>query len=297
MWAKGTRRAGEPDGLNKDYPPCAPSFNEDAETRVNSCVYSLAPMDFVLLDLSSSAQEVMQQFTYLGPFLILLLCGMGLPLPEEVTLIGAGLLVSQGKVDFVTISLVCSLAILMGDAIPFWLGHHYGKSILKRPLLSRVLHPERFAKLEERFLEHGNWATFMCRFLPGIRIPGYFVAGTMRMKFLRFLSLDALGVLITVPLSIKLGNLFGGQVDRLKDQMEHLHLVLAFLVIALLIILFVMTRKSGQAIQSARSGAPGPVTAAAQMHAEGPVKNSKEREAPDSTAGPTDAVDDSARPS
>jgi len=200
-------------------------------------------MDLVLLDLSASAQEVIQQFTYLGPFLVLLLCGLGLPLPEEVTLIGAGILVSQGRVDFVLISATCSVAILLGDMSPFFLGHHFGESVLRIPLIAKMLHPERFARVEKRFLDHGNWATFLCRFLPGIRIPGYFVAGTVGMKFWRFLVLDSLGVLISVPVSIHIGRLFGDQMDRLKTTMQSLHLVLGFLVVALVIVLVVTARK------------------------------------------------------
>jgi len=220
-------------------------------------------MDPVLLDLSGSAQEVMQQFTYLGPFLVLLLCGMGLPLPEEVTLIGSGILVYQGRADYMLITATCSVAILLGDMIPFFIGHHYGKSVLKIPFVARVLHPERFNRLEKRFLEHGSWATFACRFLPGVRIPGYFVAGTMQMKSWRFLLLDGLGILISVPISIHIGFLFGDQMDRLKATMQDLHLVLGFLVVALVIILVVMSRKNRLATRSqlplapkAKKGAP-----------------------------------------
>ncbi|MFT6041229.1 MAG: membrane protein DedA with SNARE-associated domain [Gammaproteobacteria bacterium] len=268
------------------------------ETLGNSRVYCNCAMDPILLDITSSAQELIQQFTYLGPFLILLLCGLGLPLPEEVTLIGSGLLVHQGEADFWLITLVCSAAILLGDSIPYFLGHKYGKSVLKRPFISRILHPERFARLEKRFLDHGNWATFMCRFLPGIRIPGYFVAGTMRMKYSRFITLDAIGVLITVPLSIHVGRLFGGQIDKLKEQMEYLHLVLGFLVLALLIILMVVKRKSKAEVARAKAGLHGPVTAAAEMHAEAPdlgIEPPAPKDAP-SVEERRDGIDDPARP-
>ena len=216
-------------------------------------------MDPVLLDIASSAQEVFQQFTYLGPFIVLLLCGMGLPLPEEVTLIGSGILVYQGRADFVLISATCSAAILLGDLIPYFLGHHFGKGVLRIPFVAKILHPERFARLEKRFLDHGIWATFVCRFLPGVRIPGYFVSGTMGMKFWRFLVIDGLGVLISVPISIHIGRLFGGQMDELKNTMQDLHLVLGFLVVALVIILVVKTRKSrltAKALASATGTTP-----------------------------------------
>jgi membrane protein DedA with SNARE-associated domain len=142
------------------------------------------------------------QYHYIAPFVVLLSCGLGAPLPEEVTLIGCGFLVHTGDVKLIPISIVCAAAILLGDSIPYWLGRHYGLAALKTRWVAKILHPERFAKLERRFEDNKNWSIFTCRFLPGLRIPGYFVAGTLRMSFTRFIVLDSLGVLLSVPTSI-----------------------------------------------------------------------------------------------
>jgi membrane protein DedA with SNARE-associated domain len=162
---------------------------------------------YLLLALSSGGTlgyliNWFERYNYIAPFCVLMLCGLGAPLPEEVTLIGCGFLLSQEAVDFLPITLVCTAAILLGDSIPFWLGHHYGLAALKTRWVAKVLHPERFAKLERRFADSGNWAVFTCRFLPGLRIPGYFVAGTLRMSYLRFLTIDVIGVALSVPTSI-----------------------------------------------------------------------------------------------
>jgi membrane protein DedA with SNARE-associated domain len=146
--------------------------------------------------------EWFTRFHYIAPFVVLLLCGLGAPLPEEVTLIGCGYLVHAELVQFIPITIVCAAAILLGDSIPYWLGRHYGLAALKTRWVAKILHPERFAKLERRFEENKNWSIFTCRFLPGLRIPGYFVAGTLRMSFTRFIVLDSLGVLLSVPTSI-----------------------------------------------------------------------------------------------
>ena len=186
--------------------------------------------------------EIFGRFNYLAPFTVLLLCGLGLPVPEEVTLIGSGILVYRGEVEFTKITVVCSIAILLGDSVPFLLGRRYGLRALRIPWVARVLHPERFNRLERRYREHGNWATFACRFFAGIRLPGYFLAGTMGMSYPRFLLLDALGVALTVPLSIYLGRLFGGEIDRLRGTVQDLHLILAFTAIALALMVVLRTR-------------------------------------------------------
>lgn len=186
--------------------------------------------------------EIFGRFNYLAPFTVLLLCGLGLPIPEEVTLIGSGILVYRGEVDFTRIAVVCSAAILIGDSFPFWLGRRYGMRALRIRWVARLLHPERFNRLERRFREHGNWATFACRFFAGIRLPGYFLAGTMGMSYPRFLLLDAAGILLTVPLSIYLGKLFGGEIDRLRGTVQDLHLILAFAAVALALVVILRTR-------------------------------------------------------
>jgi membrane protein DedA with SNARE-associated domain len=159
-----------------------------------------------------------EQFNYAGPFVALLLCGVGLPMPEEVPLLASGALVHRNAVSFVPITLTCSVAILLGDSLPFWLGRLYGMRALQIRTVRRVLHPERFARFEAKFQRHGDWATFFLRFLPGLRIPGYFVAGTMRMNYLRFLAIDAAGVLLSVPVSIWFGALaYRALLEHLKS--------------------------------------------------------------------------------
>jgi membrane protein DedA with SNARE-associated domain len=195
------------------------------------------PGVFALLqELPNWLNEFTDRFNYLGPFAVLLLCGVGLPLPEEVTLIASGLLLYQGKVDFIPISLVCSAAILLGDTIPYVLGRRMGPRAVEHRWVARVLHPERFAIVERKFHEHGSWLIFTCRFLPGIRIPAYFTAGTLGMGYLRFLILDALGVMISVPTSIWIAMKFGGQVEKMQAQMENFHLLVSFALVAVLAI-------------------------------------------------------------
>jgi membrane protein DedA with SNARE-associated domain len=212
---------------------------------------------------------------YLAPFTVLMLCGLGLPLPEEVTLIGCGLLLAQGQVDFVAITLVCSAAILLGDSIPFVLGRRYGLAALKTRWVARILHPERFAQLERKFAEHRNWAIFTCRFLPGLRIPGYFVAGTLGMSWLRFLLLDSLGVLVSVPTSIWVAFLFfrefGEELEgAARAVSEFNHVVLAG--VAVLVVVVVVWKRLRRRARRAAELAQDPAQVPVQDPAQDPVR-------------------------
>jgi membrane protein DedA with SNARE-associated domain len=180
---------------------------------------------------------------YGAPFLILVGAGAGLPVPEEVTMVGSGYLLHQGLVSMLPIMVTCWVATLIGDSIPFWLGRTLGPKALKLPFASRILHPERFTLIEKRFEKHGSWAIFTCRFLPGVRLPGFFSAGTLGMSYGRFLLADASGALIMVPMYILIGKAFGKNIGRLeagiKDSTETLGfvlvLVLAFVCVRMLV--------------------------------------------------------------
>lgn len=145
------------------------------------------------------------EYRYMAMFGILVSCGLGLPVPEEITLIGSGLLVGWHQANFVLASLACVLGILVGDSIIFGLGHHYGRAFLDSRVMRVLLSPKRRAKVERFFDRHGLKAVFLARFFTGVRIGIYAFAGSQRMSWLKFLALDLLGALISGPTSILVG--------------------------------------------------------------------------------------------
>jgi membrane protein DedA with SNARE-associated domain len=149
------------------------------------------------------------RYEYLAMLGILVLCGIGLPLPEEVTLLGSGLLVGWHEADFWLASLVCSVGIVMGDSIIFGLGHHFGQRFLRAGPMQLLLPIQRQARVQHFFSRHGAKALFLARFFPGVRIGVYAYAGSQRIGWARFIALDGLGVLISCPTSILVGRWAG----------------------------------------------------------------------------------------
>jgi len=177
------------------------------------------------------------QFGYWAPFAFLVGAGAGLPVPEEVTMVGSGFLLHRGLVDPLPIIATCYVATLVGDSIPFWLGRHFGMSVVNRPWARKILHPERMVLLRERFDRHGNWAIFTCRFLPGVRMPGFFTAGTAGLSYGRFLLFDGLGALIMTPAWVLLGKSFGERIAELEGNVTHFNQYLGFALAAAVLVL------------------------------------------------------------
>ncbi|WP_266180552.1 DedA family protein [Dyella humicola] len=143
---------------------------------------------------------------YFAVFIALLLCGAGVPLPEDITLVAGGVIAGLGYANVHRMFAVAMVGVLAGDSAMFLLGHHYGARILQWRLVARVLTPERYAKVQQKFERYGNRLMFFARFLPGMRTAVYITAGsTHRVSFLRFFLLDGLAALISVPIWVYLG--------------------------------------------------------------------------------------------
>lgn len=203
---------------------------------------------------------------YIAMFAILLLCGIGLPIPEEVTLISSGLLVGWHEADFVLASLACVGGILAGDSVIFWLGHHYGPRIMQSRLMRLLVNEQRQTKVADNFREHAYKAIFFARFFVGIRIGVYAYAGSHGVPWLVFLGLDLLGCLISGPTSIALGAWAAHQFaeDRAQATVRATELVhrfgfailgVAVAVIATLVILHFVRKRQAQARAASPSAA------------------------------------------
>lgn len=158
------------------------------------------------MDLLERLITIFTENGYVAVFIALMICGAGLPLPEDITLVAGGVIAGLGYANVHAMFALAMFGVLLGDCAIFLLGHHYGARMLKWRLVARVLTPSRYAKVQEKFARYGNRMLFIARFLPGMRTTVYLTAGTShRVSFLRFLLIDGLAALISVPFWVYLG--------------------------------------------------------------------------------------------
>ena len=173
------------------------------------------------MDLLQQLVTIFAENGYLAVFIALMICGAGLPLPEDITLVAGGVIAGLGYANVHVMFALTMFGVLLGDCAIFLLGHHYGARILQWRFVARVLTPERYAKVQEKFDRYGNRMLFFARFLPGMRTTVYLTAGTThRVSFLRFLLIDTLAALISVPFWVYLG-FFGA--DNHEWLMKWMH--------------------------------------------------------------------------
>lgn len=150
---------------------------------------------------------------YLIIFGILLACGFGLPIPEDVTLIVAGALVYYRVASLGWTILVCLAGVLMGDAIMFWLGRTYGRKLTKKWFFHKLLPDERLDAVGKQLNTRGNKLLFAARFMPGLRAPIFFTAGVLHIPFRKFIALDGMAALLSVPAIIAVTHHFGDELE------------------------------------------------------------------------------------
>jgi membrane protein DedA with SNARE-associated domain len=155
-----------------------------------------------------------EHFTYLGLFVVLALCGLGLPLPEDVALLTGGYLAHRGLIRYPITIAVSLVGVVAGDNSLYFLGRRVGSGLLAYFGVRRPGSREQVARLRAFMDRHGNLAIFYARFFAGFRALVYLSAGSLGVTPARFLFYDLLGALISVPLVISIGYVFGGEIER-----------------------------------------------------------------------------------
>lgn len=188
--------------------------------------------------------SIFTQYGYIAVFVVLVACGFGVPVPEDIALIAGGVICGLSvntlyPLNVHTMVLVSMLGVLLGDGIMFTLGRRLGPSITKVPGLKRIITPEIYAKIQEKVHRYGDKVLFIARFLPGLRAPIFVTAGiSHKVPLWKFLALDGSAALISVPVWVYLGYFFAYEIDDVIDKIrEYEYLFLGAL--ALGIILFI----------------------------------------------------------
>lgn len=165
--------------------------------------------------------EFFSSYGYWAVFFVLLICGFGVPIPEDITLVSGGVISGLGYTNVHIMLLVSMIGVLVGDSTMYWLGRIYGEKILQFPLLRKIATPERFATVQERFEKQGWKLLFVARFLPGLRAVVYLASGiTRRVSYWQFVAVDFCAAIISVPIWVYLGDFGAKNLDWLEAQIH-----------------------------------------------------------------------------
>jgi membrane protein DedA with SNARE-associated domain len=176
------------------------------------------------------AYEPTQVYTFVCLFM--LAASFGLPIPEELTLISVGLVANMANhpdlypppypgakgVDTVTLCIVSFFAVLGSDFVVFMIGKVFGGRIIKTKFFQKQVAGAGFEKINSWFQKYGGWACGIFRFTPGLRFPGHLSCGLLGIPVWKFLAIDGLVALLSVPTQVYIVAKYGRVVlDYLKE--------------------------------------------------------------------------------
>jgi membrane protein DedA with SNARE-associated domain len=130
-----------------------------------------------------------------GVFIGMLLESACLPLPSEVILPFAGILVSQGTMSFWGAVGWTVAGQVAGSVLAYYVGQFGGRPFLVRYGKYFLFREHELDLAERWFRRHGETMVFTARLLPGVRSFISLPAGIVKMPLWRFLGYTILGAL------------------------------------------------------------------------------------------------------
>lgn len=221
----------------------------------------------------SSAYEPVWVYSLI--VVIMFASSFGLPLPEEVILIGAGLAgyvslhpdiypppyAGAHGVNPITLAIVCLLAVFLSDYLIYWIGAYFGDWLMNHPRWKQYFQNRSFQRVQKWIHDYGLLAPFIFRFTPGLRFPGHMMCGAIGLSRWKFIAIDGSAALLTVPTQILLISYYG---EVILDIINRGKYVLVGTVVSAFFVFILMRRRkkhqfaqeSGQQIDSLHPSSP-----------------------------------------
>jgi membrane protein DedA with SNARE-associated domain len=153
-------------------------------------------------------------------FALLFSCGLGVPLPEDIPLLVAGMLVGAGKMHLATAAVFAWLGIIGGDCVLYYMGRRFGLNITRVPFVGKHVTKDRILQAERLFDKYGVWVVAVGRLFAGIRGAMVVAAGAIRFNYIKFLIADGLAALVSGGLFMWLGMKFGENLHVIQHKIH-----------------------------------------------------------------------------
>ncbi len=190
--------------------------------------------------------NIMNNYGYLGVFLLILIENIFPPIPSEVILLFGGFMTTYTSLNVLGMTMSSILGSVLGALILYKIGTIFNKDTLKKLIHTRL---GKFLRINDKeidssfnyFQTKGEKAIFFCRFIPLIRSIISVPAGINKMNITKFMIYTTLGSLIWNVVLITLGHIVGNNwksILKIFDLYSIYAVVIIFIILIILIIKF-----------------------------------------------------------
>jgi membrane protein DedA with SNARE-associated domain len=165
---------------------------------------------------------------YPGIFLLMAMESSVIPVPSELVMPPAGYLAFQGKMNMGIAILCGTVGSLVGAYVNYYVSHYLGRPLILKYGKYVLIPPDKFERVEQFFLKHGEISTFIGRLLPVIRHLISIPAGLAGMNHLKFSLYTLLGAGIWCTVLTLIGYAIG---ENQQMIMQYSHKALLWVVL------------------------------------------------------------------
>lgn len=191
----------------------------------------------------------MEEFGYIGVFLLICLENLFPPIPSELILTFGGFMTFQTNLTVIGVITVATAGSVAGAIILYWLGALIGVRRIEK-IVDRWGHilrvkKEDVEKADQWFQKYGYWTVFICRLIPILRSLISIPAGMARMNFWIFLFFTTTGSIIWNSILVGLGAKVGDNWESIIEYMD-VYSNIAYVIIGLVgivVIIYLFRRK------------------------------------------------------
>jgi len=171
---------------------------------------------------------------YPGLFLLMAMESSIIPVPSELIMPPAGFLAFQGKMNM-GIAIVCgTMGSLVGAYANYFASHYLGRPLILKYGKYVLIPPDKFQRVEQFFLRHGEISTFIGRLLPVVRHLISIPAGLSGMNHLKFSLYTLAGAGIWCTILTGIGFVIGKEQDKI---MQYSHRALAWVILSSIVLI------------------------------------------------------------
>ena len=197
--------------------------------------------------------NIMENFGYIGIFLLIMIENIFPPIPSEVILLFGGFMTSVSELTVIGVIISSTLGSLLGAIILYYVGKIFNKERLTKIVAGRIgkiLHLNGYDidKANSWFNEKGLKTVFFCRFIPVLRSLISIPAGMNEMKMSKFLIYTIIGSIIWNTVLSLLGYAFGSKWESILKIFDTYSSLVTIILVLIFIggLLYLFTKKKSK---------------------------------------------------
>ena len=190
--------------------------------------------------------NIMNQFGYIGVFLLIAIENIFPPIPSEVILLFGGFMTTYTRLNIIGMVIASTLGSVIGAIVLYYIGKIFNKDRLKKIISGKIgkiirLKPSDIDKADQWFDTKGNKTVFFCRFVPLIRSLISIPAGMSEMPMGKFLLYTVIGSTIWNTVLIIVGSIVGENwtsILNILDTYSHIVVILLAIIVVAFVYIF-----------------------------------------------------------